>query len=135
MRLGQIEAKHGVTFRWRPFYLGKIFQDANYHPFVGKPAKTSYMWRDIERRANKYGIPIRVPAPYPLPRTQFAIRLAYVGLREGWGQDYIRESYQRWFQEGDPAGEEPNLSASLRVVGQILIVLSLSHRIPTRTRL
>lgn len=120
MRLKALEEREGVRFNWRPFYLAKIFNEANYHPFSGKTLKTNYMWRDLERRATKHGIPINVPAPYPLPRTAFANRLAFVGMQEGWGQDFVRASYQRWFQEGKPTGEEPNLSESLREVGQDL---------------
>ena len=32
-----------------------------------KQEKTKYMWRDIERRAQKYALPVpKTPVPYPL---------------------------------------------------------------------
>ena len=34
------------------------------------------------------------------------------------GEAYVAASYRRWFQQGDPSGAEPNLSASLAEVGQ-----------------
>ena len=32
--------------------------------------------------------------------------------------DYTRETYRRWFEAGEPAGEDPNMSASLTQIGQ-----------------
>jgi 2-hydroxychromene-2-carboxylate isomerase len=47
------------------------------------PPKKAYMWRDIERRAQMYGMPIRVSAPYPVKDSLRANRVAIVGLDEG----------------------------------------------------
>ncbi len=118
MRLPEIARATGLRFRWRPFHLRTLFDEAKYFPFPAGSAKTAYMWRDLGRRAAKYGIPARLPAPYPLPDTHFTNLVALIGMREGWGVDYVRASYRRWFQEGHPTGAEPNLSASLREVGQ-----------------
>jgi len=118
MRLAEVERAQGVRFTWRPFNVRKIMVAMNNRPFVGKPAKEAYMWRDLERRAGRYGIPIRVPAPYPLQEPERANRVAVLGAEEGWCRDFVRASYRRWFQEGLEPGSEPNLSASLREIGQ-----------------
>ena len=76
------------------------------------------MWRDIARRAAGYGLPARLPAPYPLADFDQANRVAVVGKQEGWCADYVVAAYRRWFQDGAPAGSEPNLSASLADIGQ-----------------
>ncbi len=83
-----------------------------------KPAKLSYMWRDIERRAEMYGIPARVPVPYPAPEANLANQVGLIGMAEGWGEAFVRGSYRRWFQQGQANGSEPNLSESLREAGQ-----------------
>jgi 2-hydroxychromene-2-carboxylate isomerase len=62
----------------------------NHVPFADKPAKCAYMWRDIERRAARYGIPARLPAPYPIANSERANLVAIVGMQEGWGQDPAR---------------------------------------------
>ena len=31
---------------------------------------------------------------------------------------YTKAAYKKWFEEGDPAGDEPNISGSLAVIGQ-----------------
>jgi len=118
MRLDAVSRTTGVGFRWRPFNVRAIMIEMENRPFVGKPVKTAYMWRDIERRAAMYGIPATLPAPYPLEELEFANRVALVGADEGWCADYVRATYVRWFQHGEPAGVEPNLTGSLQEVGQ-----------------
>jgi 2-hydroxychromene-2-carboxylate isomerase len=39
-------------------------------------------------------------------------------MSEGWGDDFIRAAYRRWFVLGEETGSEPNLSESLREIGQ-----------------
>jgi 2-hydroxychromene-2-carboxylate isomerase len=118
MRLADVERSAGVAFRWRPFHLLLILQEMKHVPFADKPAKCAYMWRDIARRAAMYGLPGRFPAPYPAKQSVVANRVAIVGMREGWGKDFVRAAYRRWFQEGEETGSEPNLSSSLRDIGQ-----------------
>lgn len=118
MRLPELERSAGIRFRWRPFHLLVILQEMNHVPFADKPAKSAYMWRDIERRAAMYGMPVKVPAPYPAKASITANLVATVGMREGWGSDFIRAAYRRWFVLGEETGSEPNLSESLREIGQ-----------------
>jgi len=118
MRLPEIEEAAGIPFRWRPFHLLTILQEMKHVPFADKPTKIAYMWRDIERRAGMYGIPLRVPAPYPLKQSIVANRVAILGLQEGWGVAFIRVAYRRWLQLGQESGSEPNLSESLKEIGQ-----------------
>jgi 2-hydroxychromene-2-carboxylate isomerase len=87
-------------------------------PFADKPAKTAYMWRDIERRVAMYGIAAKLPAPYPAKQSMVANLVAIVGMREGWGADFVRAAYRRWFQLSQETGSEPNVSESLRGIGQ-----------------
>jgi 2-hydroxychromene-2-carboxylate isomerase len=93
-------------------------REMNNVPFATKPIKLAYMWRDVERRASRYGLAIKVPAPYPLKEFDRANRVGIVGQTEGWCADYVRATYHRWFVLGEEAGSEPNLSASLTEIGQ-----------------
>lgn len=136
MRLPEIARATGVSFRWRPFHLLVLLKEMKHVPFADKPVKSAYMWRDIERRAAMYGIPARLPAPYPIPESERANLVAIVGMQEGWGIDYVRAAYRRWFQAGEPNGSEANLSASLREVSQEPArVLALAADASTRDRL
>lgn len=117
MRLAEVEIATGTSFRWRPFNVRRVMIEQNNVPFKDKPVKTAYMWRDIERRAHRYGLSPRLPAPYPLPGLVLANQVATLGVEEGWVAAYTRATYQRWFEGGEAAGEEPNLSASLSEIG------------------
>jgi 2-hydroxychromene-2-carboxylate isomerase len=118
MRLADVERASGVTFRWRPFSVRQIMDEQNNRPFITKPVKMAYMWRDIERRAAMYRLPIKVPAPYPLAQWDVANRIAVLAAQEGWVNDYARVTFRRWFQDGLEPGVEPNLSVSLEKCGQ-----------------
>jgi 2-hydroxychromene-2-carboxylate isomerase len=118
MRLADVERAHGIAFRWRPFHLLLILQEMKHVPFADKPAKSHYMWRDIERRAAMYRLPATLPAPYPVKQSVTANLVALVGMGEGWGEDFVRAAYRRWFVHGEETGSEPNVSSSLRDIGQ-----------------
>lgn len=118
MRVDEVCAAHGITARWRPFDVRRIMLEIGNRPFTGKPAKLAYMWRDLERRAAMYGIPARLPAPYPLAHLERANRVAVCGEAAGWHVAYTREAYRKWFQDGIEPGGEPDLSDALRTIGQ-----------------
>jgi 2-hydroxychromene-2-carboxylate isomerase len=81
-----------------------------------KKNKVDYMWRDIERRAKFYGFFANVPVPYPLTEFDLANKIAILGLKEGWGVEYIRLTYKRWFQEGKEPAVEPNISEIFKLL-------------------
>lgn len=118
LRLPDLAEAEGVTFRWRPFDVRHVMVAQNNIPFKDKPIKTAYMWRDIERRAEAYGLTPKIPAPYPLSGLVLANQVAMVGCEEGWVQDYTQATYRHWFEGGEAAGEDPNMSASLTEIGQ-----------------
>ena len=110
-RILDVEQKHGVKFNWKPFSVRAIMKEMNNIPFPkDKKNKVDYMWRDIERRAKEYGFFAKTPVPYPLTQFDLANKLAILGLKEGWGIDYVRTTYKRWFLEGKEPATEPNIS-------------------------
>jgi 2-hydroxychromene-2-carboxylate isomerase len=110
-RILDVEKKHQIKFNWKPFSVRIIMNEMNNHPFPpDKKNKVDYMWRDIERRAEGYGFFAKTPVPYPLTEFDLANKLAILGLNEGWGIDYVRLTYKRWFQEGKEPATEPNIS-------------------------
>jgi 2-hydroxychromene-2-carboxylate isomerase len=118
MRLPEIAETTGIRFVPRPFSVRAIMREMDNIPFANKPAKAAYMWRDVERRAARYGFTPRLPAPYPLKEFDLANRVAIVAAREGWCDAYLAATYRRWMEEGEEAGSEPNLSASIAEAGE-----------------
>ena len=118
-RLIKVERKFEVSFSWQPFSVRKIMREMDNVPFPPtKQAKVDYMWRDIQRRARGYGFEASVPAPYPLKEFDLANRIAVLGMQEGWCSNYVQATYRRWFLEWLEPGSEPNVSESLREIGQ-----------------
>ncbi len=117
MRIDRIEDTTDIAFRWRPFSVRTIMIEMDNRP-MSKPVKLAYMKRDLERRAHMLMCDYSADPPYPLKNFDLANRIAVVGATEGWCADYTRVAYGRWFGEGQEAGSEPNVSASLREIGQ-----------------
>ena len=114
-RILDVQKKNSVKFNWVPFSVRAIMKEMNNIPFPkDKKNKVDYMWRDIERRSEGYGFFAKTPVPYPLSEFDLANKLAILGLKEGWGIDYVRLTYKRWFQDGKEPATEPNLSEILQ---------------------
>ena len=110
-RILDIEKKNNIKFNWKPFSVRAIMKEMNNIPFPkDKKNKVDYMWRDIERRAKSYGFFAKTPVPYPLSEFDLANQIAILGLEEGWGIDYIRLTYKKWFQEGKEPAIDPSIS-------------------------
>ena len=117
MRIDRVEDMTDIRFVWRPFSVRAIMIEMDNRPGA-IPAKLAYLWRDLHRRAEMYGFAFEGEAPYPLKNFDLANRVAVVGAREGWCADYVRATYRRWFVEHRECGMEPNLSDSLREIGE-----------------
>lgn len=116
MRIEDRAAEMGVRVTWRPFLLGPIFaaQGWSTSPFNLQPSKGRYMWRDLERRAARHGLPYAPRAaddPRPFPQNGLiAARLTQVGLAEGWGVAFAKRVYVGQFAESADISEPGALS-------------------------
>lgn len=113
MRIEEVAARSGVEVRWRPFNVREIMIEQNNIPFRDKPVKRRCVWRDIERRAARYGIPFdRIPK-YPVDPEGLANRVGVVAATEGWCPEYTRATYRAWFGEDWPPGDPGHLRSVL----------------------
>ena len=108
-RLPALARAHGVTVRWRPIDIRRIFAEAGYTPFADKPNKLKYMWRDIERHAARDGIAWNGPPPYPIRELEKANRIAVVAEAEDWVEPYFVAAYGGWFLHRELPGEAANI--------------------------
>jgi 2-hydroxychromene-2-carboxylate isomerase len=68
MRIAEECARAGVPLEWKPFLLGPIFtaqQGIKDSPFNVNPVRGHYMWRDLERLCEKYGLGWQRPTVFP----------------------------------------------------------------------
>lgn len=117
-RADEIARRANVKLRWRPFNVRAIMLEQNNRPFIGKPAKLRYMWRDLERRAARHGIPFKGIPEYPVDPESLAGRVAYVAAQEGWCAEFSKEIYRLWFLEGKPPGTPDHAASVIALLGR-----------------
>jgi 2-hydroxychromene-2-carboxylate isomerase len=117
-RVEALAAREGVALRWRPFNVRDIMIEQNNRPFVGKPVKMQYMWRDVERRARRYGIAFRSVPDYPVDPDGRANRVAIVAAADGWCPAYTKAIYRSWFLENQAPGDPSHLRSILSQLGK-----------------
>lgn len=118
MRIEALADRAGVDVVWRPFLLGPVFLALGWNdsPFNIYPPKGRYMWRDLARLADKYGLPFRVPSRFPRSGL-LAARVALLGEAENWIAPFSREVMRANFAEDREIGEPEVVAAILTDLG------------------
>ena len=117
-RAEELTARENITLRWRPFSVRSIMFEQNNRPFVGKPVKLAYMWRDLERRAQRHGIAFESAPIYPIDADELANRTATVAAQEGWCPEFAKAAYAKWFIENKDPGKVEHLTEVLEKLGK-----------------
>ena len=112
-RADTLATRANVELCWRPFNVRTLMIEQNNRPFVGKPVKLAYMWRDLERRAQRHGVPFGSVPKYPIDADDLANRVATLAALEGWCSQFTQAAYAAWFLEDKDPGEVEYLSAVL----------------------
>ena len=103
MRIEALAAEQGIPVKWQPFLLGPIFKTQGWDtsPFNLYPAKGRYMWRDMERQTEKFGLPFQRPSEFPR-NGLLAARIALLGSEQSWGPAFVKAVYARNFAQNLP---------------------------------
>jgi len=84
-RIEDAARRRGVQIAWKPFLLGPIFRSLGFEnsPFVLQKEKGAYVWRDMARQCQKFGLRWTKPTTFPrlgvLP-----LRIALLGVDQSW---------------------------------------------------
>lgn len=107
-----------VAFRWMPFLLGPIFRDKGMEtsPFLLDAIKGAHMWRDMERRSMRYGLPFVRPSIWPMNPLR-AARVMTAALHESWCGDFARAVFAAQYGRGEDIAGEAVLAKALRQCG------------------
>lgn len=117
-RAEKLLADARVEWVWRPFLLGPIFRDRgmNTSPFLLDPVKGRYMWRDLARRCEKYGLPFMRPNAFPMNGLS-AARIMTAALDEPWCGTFARSVFAAQFKRGADISDDRVLGTALEACG------------------
>ena len=119
LRMKSVLDTANLSIEVKPISIRQIMKSMDNIPFPpSKQTKVEYMWRDIQRRAAYYKLPLPdVPAPYPLQEFDRANLVGIVMNEDGRYLDYFEKTYRKWFLEGKEAGSVENLDDVLGEMG------------------
>jgi 2-hydroxychromene-2-carboxylate isomerase len=118
VRAASLAANAGLTLNWKPFSVRTLMREQGNSPFSGKPAKLRYMWRDIERRASRFGIPFNGAPQYPIDPEERANHMATLASTEGWCEEFVQAAYSAWYLSKLDPGAPENLRSILQGLGR-----------------
>ena len=113
MRIEALTRAASVPLHWKPFLLGPIFRELGWQssPFAEQKEKGEYVWRDMARRAAKYGIPFTRPTSFPR-RAVLPMRVALLGAEQAWMGEFCRRIMLRnWCKDADIDNADTVLAA------------------------
>lgn len=118
MRLDPLARAAGVEVSWRPFLLGPIFaaQGWTTSPFRIYPAKGRYMWRDMARRTQALGLPLKELDNMP-QNSVLAARVAQLALGTPQGVAFCRSVFAAQFGQGRDIAEAAVIRDCLESTG------------------
>ena len=114
-KIEALAAKYGRSVTWRPTLLGAAFKVTGGKPLTEWPLKSDYAKRDMVRSARFYGVPFKLPAPFPVG-TVSACRAFYSLNSEKDRVNLAKALYRAYFVDGVNIGETENV---LKLAGQI----------------
>ena len=103
-----LAARHGRTVAWHAILLGATFQAAELRSPVAHPIKREYSLRDFERSARFEGVPLTMPARFPIS-TQNTARIFWWlhagndGSASRWAHHGLRAYFARGIDLSDTA--------------------------------
>ncbi|PQO99163.1 disulfide bond formation protein DsbA [Massilia phosphatilytica] len=118
MRIRRLAADAGVRVVLKPFLLGPIFKAQGWEtsPFVLQAAKGRYVWRDMERQCQKYGLRWRRPSVFPR-NGLLAARVALQGEGTAWEHAFCAQAMLANFADDLEIGDEAVIRAILDGLG------------------
>jgi 2-hydroxychromene-2-carboxylate isomerase len=114
--------EQGAELSLRPMLLGAVHNAVGLQAPVATPAKARYQAKDIRRWAERYGLPMEFPDPFPF-RTLKTMRAAVFLRGRGDLESFTREAFALYWEEGGApkglkeADEDGPVSEAARRIG------------------
>ncbi|MBJ7309003.1 2-hydroxychromene-2-carboxylate isomerase [Rugamonas sp. CCM 8940] len=118
LRIRALQRDTGLAVCWRPFLLGPIFKSQGWasSPFVLQKEKGAYVWLDMLRQCEKYGLPWRRPSDFPR-LALLPTRVALHAAEQPWLGDFCERVMLRNFRDDLDIGSDESVAAVLLGLG------------------
>lgn len=119
MRIEALCEAASVPLVWRPFSLGPIFhlQGLKTSPFALSERRGTYMWRDLERLTEKFGLPWRRPSVFPR-NTTLALRVAAAHSTAPWIARYVEAAFLANFRDDRDMNDDAVVRSVIASIGE-----------------
>jgi 2-hydroxychromene-2-carboxylate isomerase len=117
-QLPRIAADSGATVVWRPMLLGGVFKATGNTSPVMIPAKGSWLMADLARFAARYGVPLNIPAEFPVNTLTLMRGAAGMQLKHPQAlARYLTAAFEGIFARGLAMGDPAVVTKVLRDAG------------------
>jgi len=106
----------GGEVRFRPFLLGGVFKATGNRAPLETPAKAKHMWVDLERWAKRIGVPLVMPAAFPVA-SLLALRTALAVEKQGKLVPFTHAVFRACWADGKDIASPEVLAAIASSVG------------------
>ena len=115
-QIGPLAARVGVAVTWRPFLLGKVFEATGNRMPAAVPAKAKHLFRDVQRWAQHYGVPVAFPKVFPV-HSVLALRAGLAAAAQGKGAEFAQAIMKAYWADGADIGQPETVSTVAAAVG------------------
>ncbi|PTU32593.1 2-hydroxychromene-2-carboxylate isomerase [Stenotrophobium rhamnosiphilum] len=115
-QIEKVAAATGAKVVWKPFLLGKVFENRGMKMPASIPAKASYMFKDLARWAQIYQVPLTMPTVFPIS-SLIASRAAIAASQLGFEAAAAKAILQTYWGEGLDISQPEVLSAAFTKAG------------------
>ena len=109
-QLSGIEGRTGARARLLPITLGGVRKSTGHQ--MPPPQQLKYMAEDTSRWAQKYGVPMHIPAAFPVS-TILPLRACVAAIHEGKGEPAMRALFRTYWVDGNDISQPEVIEASL----------------------
>lgn len=117
---------------WKPFLIGAAFKaTGNAPPAIAVPAKGKYMMTDLKLSAAYLGIPVVMPASFPI-NSLLPMRFALAAMQTGKGAELAKAVMQAHWGEGEDVSQPQvlaQIAANLDLDGEALLAATQDQAI------
>ena len=111
-----LAARTGAAVIWRPFLLGKVFEATGNRMPAAVPAKAKHLFRDVQRWARHYGVPVAFPKVFPV-NSVLVLRAGIAAAAEGKGAEFATAAMHAYWADGSDISQPEVVSAVAASVG------------------